>query len=179
MGFYELKGDQFEEVVATCRKLYQQQGHRAVVLVTVRDPVQRTVSWIHQQCNKNYGRMGEFQRVCERCEYCEDKEEWDRFVDDQIEYYMKLAYRLPYPIYTMEDVMIDRFLAMLGQRSALHFNRGSHNLEKKQICDFHVPSSLFKRFHEARMVYRELVTGVEIVSVNAHVNASSSTTTQQ
>jgi hypothetical protein len=43
-------------------------------LVTVRDPVARTVSWIHQQCNKNYGRMGEFQAVCDRCDYYEDKE---------------------------------------------------------------------------------------------------------
>jgi hypothetical protein len=70
--------------------------------------------------------------------------------------------------------MIDQFLALLEQRSTLRFKRGTHNLEKKQVCDFYVPSSLFKRFHEARMAYRELITGVEIVSVNAHLNTSSS-----
>lgn len=162
LGVYEVVGDQLKEVVDTCQKVYAEQNHHAITFATVRDPVQRTVSFIHQQCNKNYKRMKEYQPVCDRCSYYEDQEMWDSLVERQINIYLQLSYSLPLHIYTIEDVMINQFLAMLETRLNRQLPKGAANAEKKQICDFHVPTALFKKFHDARMVYRELLTGTAI-----------------
>jgi len=162
LGVYEVVGDQLKEVVDTCQKVYAEQNHHAITFATVRDPVQRTVSWIHQQCNKNYDRMKEFQPVCDRCSYYEDQEMWDIFVEREINVYLQLSYSLPLDIYTIEDVMIDQFLALLETRLNRQLPAGHPNAEKKQICDFHVPTVLFKKFNNARRVYRELLTGTNI-----------------
>jgi len=162
LGVYEVLGDQLKEVVDTCQKVYAEQNHHAITIATVRDPVQRTVSWIHQQCNKNYDRMKEFQPVCDRCSYYEDQEMWDSMVERQINHYLQLSYSLPLDIYTIEDVMIDQFLAMLATRLNRQLPKGYANAETKQVCDFHVPTVLFKKFNNARRVYRELLTGTNI-----------------
>jgi len=178
LGVYEVWGDEFAEVVETCQAYYDNINNnnnndsnnvqRAIVLQTVRDPVTRTVSWIHQQCNKNYERMEEYQAVCDRCDYYQDQVVWDEFIDKQIHIYNLLSYELSHsspstvPIYTMEDVMMDPMLSMLEQRLRVQFPPGRPNTESKTHCDFHVPTAVFRKFDEARRVYRQLLTNVQL-----------------
>jgi len=49
MGIYEVRGDQYAEALETCEKQYGPKGHRYVGLVSTREPIQRTLSLIHEQ----------------------------------------------------------------------------------------------------------------------------------
>jgi hypothetical protein len=52
--------------------------HRMVILATFRDPIQRTLSAIHQICNKVFDkRSPRTQQACSQCSYEKDTEFWD------------------------------------------------------------------------------------------------------
>lgn len=52
------------------------------MLISIREPVATTLSFIHQRCNKNWERRNAFiQEACMVCQYEEHRKVWDRFAD--------------------------------------------------------------------------------------------------
>ncbi len=87
MGVYEVTGSQYSQVLETCEKQYSKKGHTFVGLVTTREPVQRTISLIHQQCNGGYEtKNSRYQAFCRNCTYDMYSPDsvlfWQQFVDD-------------------------------------------------------------------------------------------------
>ena len=76
---YQVGRSEFlDEIVPTC---IAKTGARAVVLVSFREPIQRTLSYIHQKCNKHlWGRSDAMKRACRTCSYEQDKVFWDDIV---------------------------------------------------------------------------------------------------
>eukprot|EP00562_Extubocellulus_spinifer_P005793 CAMPEP_0178517232 /NCGR_PEP_ID=MMETSP0696-20121128/25575_1 /TAXON_ID=265572 /ORGANISM="Extubocellulus spinifer, Strain CCMP396" /LENGTH=350 /DNA_ID=CAMNT_0020147637 /DNA_START=142 /DNA_END=1194 /DNA_ORIENTATION=+ len=64
------------------RRRTRHQGKKSIVLISYREPIQRTLSYIHQMCNKHYDvRPEKTQQVCQRCSYDDDTRYWDDLVD--------------------------------------------------------------------------------------------------
>lgn len=163
LGVYEVIGSQFQEVVETCHAYYKNETktkHRAIALVTVREPVQRIVSGIHQRCNKgNRAKLTpEWPRICRRCSYYNDTEYWDELVEKNNLIYEELNYNLPIDLLVLDTLMIDRFLQLLEKKLSVQIPRGTANEERKNICDFHVPSEMFRKLVPAQLAYRKILT---------------------
>jgi len=160
LGVYEVMGSQFEEVVETCHAYYNNQtkSHRAIALVTVREPVERIVSSIHQGCNKGYNQSSpEMQAICRQCSYHKSAVHWDGVVKSTNQVYAELNYELPIDWLVLDSLMIDRFLQLLEKRLPVPIQRGESNEEKKDICDFHVPSGMFKKLIPAKLAYQKVL----------------------
>lgn len=87
MGIYEVRGNEFSQVLETCEQEYAKQGHTYVGLVSTREPVQRTISLIHQQCNSGYREKNpRYQAFCRNCTFDMNSPDsvsfWTQFVED-------------------------------------------------------------------------------------------------
>lgn len=74
LGVFEVRPGQYREVVETCQRIGgrgDKDRHREYMgLITVREPLQRTLSQIHQQCNVHSSHLKpKEQRICRRCRY--------------------------------------------------------------------------------------------------------------
>lgn len=155
---YEVYGGQFEEVVSTCQDHYDENNHRALALVTVREPIQRTLSNIHQQCNKGYHKQSpEKQAICKRCSYRQDSAFWDGMVQENNKVYSQLLYNLPVDSFVIDSLMISNFLMLLERSIQQKIPTGKLNQERKDVCDFHMPSDMFKRLIPSQLAYRYLL----------------------
>ena len=80
IGIYEVWGDEYYEVLEACRTLYPQELY--VGLISLREPIQRTLSLIHQQCNSGYHKKNSlYQEYCRNCTYTDDTTSAARFWD--------------------------------------------------------------------------------------------------
>jgi hypothetical protein len=125
MGVYEVRGDEYAQVLETCEEKYSDAGHTYVGLVTTREPIQRTLSLIHQQCNSGYDKKNpRYQAFCRNCTYDSNSEEfWQRFIDDTNNAYV-----------TMDEYLNDRKAAAAAAAVALLVVAGGDD-------DFVSPSS--------------------------------------
>ena len=81
-SIYEMNSLEFSTILETCSKYNEQEegGHTYVSIVTVREPIQRTISQIHQQCNKGYKVHAEYyQKYCQQCMFLEDDSKNNKF----------------------------------------------------------------------------------------------------
>merc|ERR1712003_450000 len=81
---YQVKTAAFRDVILKeCQKVFARKAQssgarqRMVVLVTYREPVAKTISYVHQVCNKNLrGRSRSVQNICRRCNYHADPDHY-------------------------------------------------------------------------------------------------------
>lgn len=134
---------------------------RALVLTTYREPIQMTVSDIHQICNKNLHRRNQQTlQACMNCNYDMDHEYWDALIDRKTEQLRgaHIVSRMQVEhvdVYSMHVSEIDGFLQLLTNSTVQ-----PHNVEKTLECNFRVPSSMMRRVVAAESIYRNLTLGL-------------------
>jgi hypothetical protein len=82
---YQVRGDEYTQVLQACEGNYSEAGHTYVGMVTTREPIQRTLSSIHQQCNTGFREKDpSYQAFCRNdCTYDRSSEAfWQRFLDE-------------------------------------------------------------------------------------------------
>eukprot|EP00977_Amphora_coffeiformis_P003369 scaffold624_cov176-Amphora_coffeaeformis.AAC.1 len=89
---------------------------RFLALASIREPIQRTLSMIHQVCNKNFnGLPSEEKAICKRCSYSgDDKVYWDDHCLKTNQAYANLTYRIPSAdLLIIDSMFLDKFFAMV------------------------------------------------------------------
>ena len=190
-GVYEVRAHQFHEVLQTCHDFQNEilnnttettgndGQHRYIGFVSIREPIQRSVSAIHQACNAFPASLPQLMRQkCERCSYDidDDKPFFDRHVSDTNKFYSGLVDMLvpdslsviDIPIYVVDndhvndmfqrlETSIDRELSEQGSNTTFHFPAGEKNTEAAiKLCDFGMKSSMMKRHQEALDAYHRI-----------------------
>jgi hypothetical protein len=166
---YQITGRYFlGRVMPTCYNITNQS--RSIVLVTFREHMQRTLSYIHQMCNKNFGkRRKRLQEVCQRCSYAKDKDYWTEFLDSANDQYQQLykvvsaTSSLPDSTVLAVDLMdlseLYRDLYNATNHKAFSM-RTSANPESTSRCNFGFTSEMFRGLRLANDVYRNLTLGI-------------------
>lgn len=166
-GAYEVHAEEFEEVVGECTRMRRPDGrHRAVVLVSLREPMRQLLSTIHEHCNRERARafMGhEFLDACGRCSYEEDADIWDaktEWVNQRIEeaFRVSLIRMDRVDVLTVEDTDIDRMFGML--QSALPSRNVTvgrrENTQVLSYCSFGLKSPMIKALAPSFALYQNL-----------------------
>jgi len=153
------------------------QQPRSVVLTTYRDPISRTLSSIHQLCNKqSKKRTNETLEACNECRYDFGTAVWDRVANMTNEHYEGVAevasLRIPgVQVISLDMVDISPALDRLRERLPLDAKKSRikgvpvvpvpewRNPERKSVCSFAMPSEMIKSLGIAQAVYRNLTAG--------------------
>jgi len=160
-----------ETMVETCKQLRK----RVVVLTSFREPLTRALSWIHQVCNKNLRwRQEDELRACERCTYEADLDFFNRFKTLQGLDATMLSNSTFWSIMHGHDMLaidnadLNEFLHLLElampesheeQFKKLFKSTQAKNVEKTQLCEFSMPSSMMKNYSDEILLYRKIVLG--------------------
>lgn len=179
LGIYEILGDDFLKVVQTCMKHYDENHRnatatymrqRAVVLTSFREPLQRTISAIHQQCNTGWKqKTKEYQDVCDRCSYKDDPEFYDWFVNRTVRMYegiktatVEISRNVDHvDVLAIDNPNINAFFSNLWtKRNQTEITLGEHNTENIVRCNFLVPSTVLKKLEYADRMYKDFVQGI-------------------
>jgi hypothetical protein len=173
LSVYEVKASQYHEIMETCKHLYP--SHEYLALISIREPIQRTLSMIHHQCNKNFDHKNEKeQSVCSNCTYTpESAWFWDQFTIQTNTIYMELLdmvqtdtrhrqlHHLPTKLtwLFLDNFMIDPFLDLFRQTMKVNLTHGKSNKENTHVCNFGMTSSMMKELRRSQMIYASLVGG--------------------
>jgi Sulfotransferase family len=165
LGVYEVTAPQYQEIVATCRNLRPSDEY--LPLISIREPIQRTISMINHQCNKNFEFKNETeQAICKMCRYTRDTAWfWKQFVDQTNTIYLELEQMLTTQkksnqnAFLLDSVMIDPFLKLLGRVMEVNVTIGKSNKQKTHVCNFGMTSAMMKDLLVSQMIYRNLVGG--------------------
>jgi hypothetical protein len=135
MSIYEVSALQFQHVLSTCTA--SNKKHRYIALISLREPIQRTLSMIHHQCNKNFEfKNAAEQAICKSCQYNKDSDAWfwDQFTNQTNEIYVDLLQVLqdhqPPPnndalsFLLLDNAMIDAFFELMGEHELLVASAG-------------------------------------------------------
>ena len=187
-GVYEVRSHEFQEVLRTCQDFQNEMmnnnteatgkdgQHRFIGFVSIREPIQRSVSAIHQTCNVHQSSLQqEVRQTCERCSYDidDDKPFFDKYVNQTNNFYAGLVDMLvsdslsviDIPIYVVDndhisdmfhqlESSIDRGLRERGSNMTFHFPAGKKNSEAATtLCNFGMTSHLMKQHHQALDAY--------------------------
>ena len=150
---------------------------RSVVLTTYREPISRTLSSIHQLCNKQSNkRTNKTLEACNACRYDFGTDVWDRVVNmtnDHFEGVAEVA-SLQIPdvqVISLDMVDISPALDRLRERLPLDAKKLKvkdipdvpmtqwRNPERKSVCSFAMTSEMIKSLGVAQTVYRNLTAG--------------------
>ena len=178
---YQVRASQFETVISECMKyystLYEEKNVSSkksiVILVSIREPASRTLSNIHQLCNKNLNRRSEtLKQACASCDYEAHPEEFDKIVQTTNKDYLgimrtiqqasKYGGRVKSLSFDTDD--IDRMFGMLQEslnESSNHtfpLNEKT-NPEKHSKCNFGMKSRMLKDLAVSREIYRNITSG--------------------
>ena len=168
---YQISSFFLENVVKDCMDL-KPDDHRALVLVSMRDPASRTISNIHQICNKKLTKRDDkVLRACRDCKYeGEHIEVFNRFVDLTNEAYLDIidVTQLPYAIpnvnvMTFDTDDINELFSLLQDEMPNHsFLEAEEKKNPESIwnCDFALNSKMLKRLKISREIYRNLTAGI-------------------
>ena len=163
---YQVDSSDFlDEIVPTC---IANTGVRAVILVSIREPIQRTLSQIHQICNKNFKmRTNVTKSACTRCSYEQDKVFWDNFVQDTNRQYVELMDVASAKISNTTVLSVDLmdlsalYRDLFAATRHVTFNKStSANPEMTNRCNFGFKSEMFRGLRLSTEVYRNLTLGV-------------------
>lgn len=167
---YQVAPNDFRDIVLkTCQ---QTSSKKNVVLVTYREPVAWTVSFIHQLCNKNWHRRSErIRAMCKRCNYYDDPVAYDhliggRFLQVVKEILSDKNFKGPPPDrLALDNADLSSFLMELQNYLPPEYTRRlsgavKNNVETTQLCDFKVPSKLIRALKPSLLLYRNLTLGL-------------------
>lgn len=191
MGVYEVRPEHYKEIIQTCQDLrmnltspegekMNSKEHRFMGLLSIREPIQRSLSGIHQRCNVHSGKLDEnTMSICKRCSYSgEDESFYDSIVNNTNEVYVKmrddlvLDASIDIPLFLIDNDYLSVFFANLESRidsklrsvgsklvenSTFSFPRGKRNAEAtSKLCNFGMPSKVMKNHQPALEAYRDL-----------------------
>jgi hypothetical protein len=166
---YEVSSQSFlKDIIPTCARINDSNNSRSVVLVTFREPMARTLSYIHQQCNKNFeSRTREQQEACQRCSYRTDTEYWTSFLEGANKQYQGLYQVASAIVPNTRILAIDlvdlsalyRDLYQATRHKAFSMNTKA-NPEETTLCNFGVTSEMFRALRPANDIYRNLTLGI-------------------
>jgi hypothetical protein len=182
MSVYEVRPHQYQEVIRTCQNLPSMMNDTFVGLVTLREPLQRTVSAIHQRCNVHAEKIGNTTReICQRCNYTADGPFYDKIVHTTNTIFegihdIIVNDTIQLPLLLLDNVDIDAFLKGIEQvaeqllhrlghlprNETFHFRLGRSNSQgtHQKVCDFGMTSSMMKQHGPSLQIYRWVQQGV-------------------
>ena len=112
-GIYETGVPMFANIIETCQQ-HTKKRKREIALITIRDPIKRTLSRINMRCNRSYKTLSEGRKkICQRCNYnysTADRKFYDHYVNQTNYFYTGLAATSP------------RLLTMLNKEDAISSN---------------------------------------------------------
>jgi hypothetical protein len=152
--------------------------------MTIREPIQLTLSQIHHQCNKNYNqKTKEEKQMCRTCSFKGHPDYFLSYVQQTNLVYQEIANEIPkmlnmftderarrvnettsgmHKILILDQADIDRFFESLTVRSpngtVIPEGRGNEELVHK--CYFGMTSHMMKALAPALEVYRSLTSGI-------------------
>ena len=178
---YQVYASDFYKIMLKgCKKVLKKEmkksheSRRIVALASFREPYEKTLSQIHQYCNKNpKRRTKEFLAMCKRCDYNEDQAEWDREIVDVTNHeYISLhndlilgTASIDIPVLTIDTLDISSFFDDLKENlptkyaSRLRDDDSFHNQERLKVCDFGFRSAMMRNLHPSLEAYRDLTLG--------------------
>ena len=204
LGVYEVRTNEYQQIVLACQKfrdsnssaLTTPKRHRYIGLITIREPIERSLSAIHQRCNVHSSDLdNETQGVCERCNYNEKGDQlfFEKIVKDTNDAYTGLKEfilsspsSIDIPFYVLDMEHLSEFVGKLQDtidkrvrnkfvdqdNRTFHFPKGKSNAEAAmKLCDFGMPSALMKQHHEALETYHGVWSG-EYLSMHYQRTAS-------
>lgn len=163
---YQVSSPDFlNTVVPTCM---QETGSRAVVLVSFREPIQRSLSYIHQMCNKYLRYRNRVTRqACSRCSYEKDVKFWDDQVIHFNQEYKELLDVTTAKIPNASVLSVDSVdLTSLYDKLFAATNHEAFQLPKRTNaeattrCNFGFKSEMFRALAPSSEVYRNLTLGI-------------------
>jgi len=162
---YEVTGSAFRNIVSECMELNPEE--EAVILISFRSPEHRTLSYIHQYCNKNLERRPpKMIKACKNCNKKMYEKLFYRFAHTTNKDYKEISDTLVSSIPGVKDILmvesidVDNLINMLGK---VHENWKFPKAKKKQNtalfshCDFSLNSRMFDLLAPSRIIYRNLV----------------------
>jgi len=160
--------DFLERIVPTCMSNNKTRG---LILVSFREPLTRTLSYIHQMCNKNFKtRTPEGQQACRTCSYEKDKEFWNNLVQyasgQYQELYEVVATKIPntqvltVDLVDLSELYRDLWKATNHTAFTMKINA---NPEQTSRCNFGFKSEMFRGLRPASEIYRNMTLGIERV----------------
>jgi hypothetical protein len=189
LGVYEVRPEEYLEVVQACQDFRENhfnasetKRHRYIGLTSVREPIQRSLSAIHQRCNVHSSKLDQKTReICERCSYEEvaDKPFYEKVVNETNGVFSGMKEHIlsdpgiDIPMYIIDNEQIDEFFSKVedivnlrAKKAERHFNgtfhfpAGKSNSEKPdKLCDFGMPSGLMRQHRVSLDVYHWLWSG--------------------
>jgi hypothetical protein len=183
MSVYEVRPHQYQEVLRTCQSLPSLENETFVGLVTLREPLQRTISDIHQRCNVHPEQLDNATReICQRCNYTADRVFYDKVAHTTNTIFegihdIILNDTFQLPLLLLDSVDIDAFLSGVEQvaeqrlhlsghlprNETFHFRLGRSNSQEsyqEKVCDFGMTSSMMKQHAKSLQIYRWVQQGV-------------------
>jgi hypothetical protein len=150
------------------------QPHRLIVLTTLREPIERLLSKIHQICNKNLkSRSQKVLAACQRCDFAQDEDMWMQWAREQgsledrviVQQTRGPLHKYPHLWLDVSDLnaMIHQLRPRFSQQQQQevfdwYFSQ-KHNPEKLNNCRFSMDSSLIKGLNESKAIYKDFLTG--------------------
>ncbi|KAL3782834.1 hypothetical protein HJC23_011167 [Cyclotella cryptica] len=205
-GIYEVAAPKFSSVVQSClnypnasdqmnsKNVNVHEPSEIVVLMTIREPIQLTLSQIHHQCNKNYNQKTKQEKqMCRTCSYKGHPDYFLSYVHQTNLVYQEIASEIPkmlkmfegarrvnetvsgrHKIMILDQADINRFFESLAISSpngtVIPEGRGNEELVHK--CYFGMTSHMMKALAPALEVYRKLTSGI-VFSVDNAVQSGS------
>ena len=169
--------DGFDAMVQTCQEVYQKNGtgnHKIMVLTTLREPVERSLSQINHFCNKNLNRRTpELQAACRACNHSSHLEVWNDFPhrandeyqtvakealhSEQDRYFLDIS-DMDSMIQQLQEALPEEFLAK--RKAAFEdFFQSKINPEIIRRCDFVMSSSMMKAYRPSKSLYKSFMLG--------------------
>ena len=153
------------------------QRPRSIILTTYREPISRTLSSIHQLCNKqSEKRKNETLEACTECRYDFGTDVWDHVINMTNDHYEGVAEVAALQIPDVQVISLDMIdispaLDRLRERLKADADRMDRdgipevpmtrwrNPELKSVCSFAMTSDMIKSLGTAQAVYRSLTSG--------------------
>jgi len=189
---YQVSQEEFFKVVHMCAARAKEEMWKAglpekpprfLLLSTFREPIQQTISWIHQTCNNMRvfgGRPEDVQAACLRCDYHSDEPVWDGLVQQVTGFVNDTWHVAHLDMGSYEESVVDGFDFSLSDPEEVQLESAiievpdlgrffqmykpnhpiaSKNPEEKGNCDFYTPSEMIKKLRAAEGLYRQMVAG--------------------
>ena len=172
----------FADILQTCQQ-YTEKRTREVALITIREPIERTLSQINMRCNKGYNRLSNNKKeICQRCNYTSDPKYFDHYVNQTNELYVGLEATIP-TLVTMlkkrnrvhnnekvvhtdktssnllilDNSQINSFFDEIEHLRNITLPKGRGNVGYTRICDFEMTSNMIYSLQPALDVYENLI----------------------
>ena len=166
----------FDQMVHTCNNdFYKKSPHnpKVIVLIPLREPISRTLSRIHQRCNKGWDvKDDETKAFCTACSFEKHSDYWMKYPSYVNQDYKTIQNQSTQSLQMFDHLYIDtvdlnKMATMLSERLSPvndhyakvfqeYFNQ-KHNPEKLTHCSFGINSPMMKALKPAIEIYREFV----------------------